>query len=191
VDENESARLAHVLETALTVFTRHGFRKTSIEDIAKAAGISRQGIYFHFKNKDELLRASVQKSLDAGLRAANEILDDDRLTLEEKLLQALDKRFGRYAGLFNPDASDIETQCERILGDAVGKYRSAFQRKLETAILASSARKTKGAEKHASTIANMLCACGLTWKHSLSSQQEFLEKMRDAIRLCCRELAGD
>jgi hypothetical protein len=62
---------------------------------------------------------------------------------------------------------------------------------LETAILASSAKKTKGAEKRASTIANMLCACGLTWKHSLSSQQEFLEKMRDATRLCCRELAGD
>ena len=180
-----------MLETALTVFTRHGFRKTSIEDIAKAAGISRQGIYFHFKNKDELFRASVQKSLDTGLRAANEILDDDRLTLEEKLLQALDKRFGRYAGLFHPDASDIETQCERILGDAVGKYRSAFQRKLETAILASSAKKTKGAGKRASTIANMLCACGLTWKHSLSSQQEFLEKMRDAIQLCCRDLAGD
>ena len=191
MDENDSARLAHVLETALTVFTRHGFRKTSIEDIAKAAGISRQGIYFHFKNKDELFRASVQKSLDTGLRAANEILDDDRLTLEEKLLQALDKRFGRYAGLFHPDAADIETQCERILGDAVGKYRSAFQRKLETAILASSAKKTKAAGKRASTIANMLCACGLTWKHSLSSQQEFLEKMRDAIQLCCRDLAGD
>jgi hypothetical protein len=61
-------------------------------------------------------------------------------------LQALDKRFGRYAGLFHPDASDIETQCERILGEAVGKYRSAFQRKLETAILASSAKKTKAAE---------------------------------------------
>ena len=191
MDQNDSARLAHVLETALTVFTRHGFRKTSIEDIAKAAGISRQGIYFHFKNKDELFRASVQKSLDTGLRAANEILDDDRLTLEEKLLQALDKRFGQYAGLFPPDASDIGTQCERILGDAVGKYRSAFQRKLETAILASSAKKTKAAGKRASTIANMLCACGLTWKHSLSSQQEFLEKMRDAIQLCCRDLAGD
>ena len=187
----ESARQAHVLEAALAVFARHGFSKTSIEDIAKAAGISRQGIYFHFKNKDELLRASVQKSLDAGLRATNEILDDDRLTLEEKILQALDERFGRHAGLFHPDASDIATQCERILGDAVGKYRSAFQRKLETAILASSAKKTKAAEKRASTIANMLCACGLTWKHSLSSQQEFLEKMRDAIRLCCRELAGD
>jgi AcrR family transcriptional regulator len=59
VSANESARLAHVLETALTVFTRYGFRKTSIEDIAKAAGISRQGIYFHFRNKDEIFRVLV------------------------------------------------------------------------------------------------------------------------------------
>jgi AcrR family transcriptional regulator len=191
VDENESARLAHVLETALTVFTRHGFRKTSIEDIAKAAGISRQGIYFHFKNKDEIFRASVQKSLDDGLRAANRIFDNDRLTLEEKLLQALDERFGRHAGLFHPDASDIATQCERILGDALGKSRSTFQKKLETTILASSAKKTKGADKRAAIIANMLCTCGLIWKHSLPSRQEFLEKMRDAIQLCCRDLVGD
>jgi AcrR family transcriptional regulator len=188
VGENESARLAHVLEKALTVFTRHGFRKTSIEDIAKAAGISRQGIYFHFKNKDEIFKASVQKSLDDRLRAANKIFDDDRLTLEEKLLQALDERFGRYAGVFHPDASDIVTECERILGDAVGKNRSAFQRKLETAILASSAKKTKGAGKRAATIANILCTCGLTWQNSLSSRQEFLEKLRDAIHLCCRDL---
>ncbi len=188
MDENESARLAHVLETALTVFTRHGFRKTSIEDIAKAAGISRQGIYFHFKNKDEVFRASVQKSLDDGLRAANKIFDDDRLTLEEKLLQALDERFGRHAGLFHSEASDIVTQCERILGDAVGKSRSTFQKKLETVILASSAKRTKGADKRAAIIANMLCTCGLSWKHSLPSQQEFSEKMRDAIHLCCRDL---
>jgi AcrR family transcriptional regulator len=180
-----------VLETALTVFTRHGFRKTSIEDIAKAAGISRQGIYFHFKNKDEIFRASVQKSLDDGLRAANRIFDNDRLTLEEKLLQALDERFGRHAGLFHPDASDIATQCERILGDALGKSRSTFQKKLETTILASSAKKTKGADKRAAIIANMLCTCGLIWKHSLPSRQEFLEKMRDAIQLCCRDLVGD
>jgi len=96
--------------------------------------------------------------------------------------------FGRYAGLFYPDASDIVTQCERILGDAVVKSRSTFQKQLETAILASSAKKTKGAEKRAATIANMLCTCGLTWKHNLSSRQEFLEKMRDAIHLCCRDL---
>jgi AcrR family transcriptional regulator len=184
----ESARQAHVLETALTVFARHGFTKTSIEDIAKAAGISRQGIYLHFKNKDEIFSASIQKTLDDGLQAANKVFDDDRLTLEAKLLKALDEWFGRHVGLFHPEASDLGAQCERLLGDAVENSSSSFQKKLEKVILASSAKKTKGADKRASTIAQMLCACGLTWKRNFSSRQEFLEKMRDAIHLCCRDL---
>jgi AcrR family transcriptional regulator len=184
----ESARQAHVLETALTVFVRHGFRKTSIEDIAKAAGISRQGIYLQFKNKDEIFSASIQKALDDRLQAANKIFDDERLTLEEKLFKALDEWFGRHVGLFHPEASDLAAQCERVLGDAVGKSNSSFQKKLEKVILESSAKKTKGADKRAATIADMLCACGLTWKHSFSSRQEFLEKMCDAVHLCCRDL---
>src|SRR3979411_687124 len=183
----ESARQAHVLETALAVFARHGFSKTSIEDIAIAAGISRQGIYLHFKNKDEIFSASIQKRLDDGLQAANRILDDNRLTLEEKLLKALDEWFGRHIGLLDPEASDLVAQCERVLGDAVGKSRSSFQKKLEKVILARSAGKTKGAGKRAATLADMLCACGMTWKHSFSSRQEFLKKMCDAIHLCCRD----
>ena len=188
MDRDGSARQTHVLETALTVFARHGFSKTSIEDIAKAAGISRQGIYLHFRNKDEIFSASIQKALDDGLHAANKVFDDDRLTLEEKLLKALDEWFGRHVGLFRPEASDLVAQCERVLGDAVAKSSASFLKKLEKVILTSSARKTKGANKRAATIADMLCACGLTWKHSLTSRQEFLEKMRDAIRLCCQDL---
>jgi AcrR family transcriptional regulator len=185
----ESARQAHILETALTVFARHGFSKTSIEDIAKAAGISRQGIYLHFKNKDEIFSASIQKTLDDGLQAANKVFEDDRLTLEAKLLKALDEWFGRHVGLFHPEASDLRAQSERLLGDAVEKSISSFQKILEKVILASSAKKTKSAEKRAATIADMLCACGLIWKHSFSSRKEFLEKMGDAIHLCCRDLS--
>ena len=188
MDGKESSRQAHVLETALTVFLRHGFRKTSMEDIAKAAGISRQGIYLHFKDKDAIFSASMQKTLDDGLQAANRLLDDDRLALEEKLLKALDEWFGRHVGLIDPEASDLVVQCERVLGDAIGKSRSAFQKKLEKVIRARSARKTKGADKRAATIADMLCACGMIWKHSFSSRQEFLKKMCDAIHLCCRDL---
>ena len=109
--------------------------------------------------------------------------------LEETLLKALDEWFGRHIGVLDSEASDLVEQCERVLGDAVGKSRSAFQEKLEKVILARSARKTKGADKRAATIADMLCACGMTWKHSFSSRQEFLKKMCDAIHLCCRDLS--
>jgi AcrR family transcriptional regulator len=132
IDGKESARQAHVLESALTVFLRHGFRKTSMEDIAQAAGISRQGIYLHFKDKDAIFSASVQKALDDGMQAANRILDDERVALEEKLLEALDEWLGRHIGLLDPEASDLKEQCERVLGDAVGKSRSAFQKARES-----------------------------------------------------------
>jgi AcrR family transcriptional regulator len=158
-----------------------------MENIAQAAGISRQGIYLHFKDKDAIFRSSIQKTLDDGLQAANRILDDDRLALEEKLLKALDEWFGRYVGLLDPEASDLVEQCERVLGDAIGKSRSAFQGNLEKVILARSARKTKGADKRAATIADMLCTCGEIWKFGFSARQDFVEKMRDAIRLCCRD----
>jgi AcrR family transcriptional regulator len=185
MDKKESARLAHVLETALTVFSRHGFRKTSIEDIAKAAGISRQGIYLHFKNKDEIFSASIQKALDDRLQAANRILEDDHLMLEEKLFKTLDEWFGRHVGLFHPEASDLTAQYERVLGDAVENSNSSFQKKLEQVIMSSS---KKAESARAATIADMLCACALTWKHHLSSRQEFSEKLYDAIHLCCRDL---
>lgn len=188
MDKKESARLAHVLETALAVFARYGFRKTSIEDIAKAAGISRQGIYLHFKNKDEILNASIHKSLDDGIEAAERILEDSRLTLEERLFGALDEWLGRHVGLLHPEASDLAAHCERILGSAVGEGESLFQKRLVQAILSSSSPEAGEREKRAETIVGMLYACAVTWKHTLQSRQEFAEKMRGAIQLVCRDL---
>lgn len=188
MDKKESARLSQVLETALVVFSRQGYRKTSIEDIAKAAGISRQGLYLHFKNKDEIFSASIQKSLDDGLQAANSILEDRSLTLEEKLLNVLDEWFGRHVGLLQPEASDLAVHCERLLGDLVGRKGSIFQQKLIKAIREASAEQTAESEQHALTVAEVLCACALTWKHTLDSRREFLDKLRGTIQLCCRNL---
>src|SRR5258708_1465939 len=156
--------------------------------LRKLPAFHARGFIFTLKIKMRSFSASIRKAVDDGLQAANKMFDDERLTLEAKLLKALDEWFGRHVGLFHPEASDLGAQCERLLGDAVEKKTASFQKKLEKAILASSAKKTKGADKRAATIADMLCACGLTWKHSLSSRQEFLEKMRGAIHLCCQDL---
>ena len=50
-------RAAHILDTARPVFVRYGFRKTSMTDIARAAGISRASLYLIFNSKEELFRA--------------------------------------------------------------------------------------------------------------------------------------
>jgi Ku protein len=156
-------------------------------DLAKhIAGISRQGIYLHFKNKDEIFSASIQKTLDNGLQAANKVFDDDRLTLEANYLKLW------MSGLV--DMSDSFILKRLILGLNVSAFLATLSKKAALHFKRNSKKsfwrrlRTKGADKRASTIANMLCACGLTWKHNFSSRQEFLEKMRDAIYLCCQDL---
>lgn len=45
----------HILDAAIAQFSEHGVAKTSLADIATAAGVTRGAIYWHFKNKTDLL----------------------------------------------------------------------------------------------------------------------------------------
>ncbi|MCP2003346.1 MULTISPECIES: multidrug efflux transporter transcriptional repressor AcrR [Buttiauxella] len=44
----------HLLDVAIRLFSQHGVSSTSLADIAKAAGVTRGAIYWHFKNKSDL-----------------------------------------------------------------------------------------------------------------------------------------
>ena len=186
MDGKEPNRLDHVLNKALQVFLQYGYRKTSVEDIAKAAGISRQGLYLHFKNKDEILGAAVRRSADDGLQTADAVLGDTNLGLEEKLLKCLNLWFGRHAGRLGVETSDLAPHCERILGDFVKRGDLSFQKRIERTVL-DLGKSVNSLDKQATAIAEILCACGLHWKHVLPSTQEFQEKMRETIDFCCRD----
>lgn len=45
----------HIIDAAIERFSEHGVSKTSLADIAAAAGVTRGAIYWHFKNKTDLL----------------------------------------------------------------------------------------------------------------------------------------
>lgn len=63
-------KITHILDAALPVFVRFGFRKTSMADIARAAGISRASLYLSFNSKEELFRAG---SIRAHARTLDEV----------------------------------------------------------------------------------------------------------------------
>ncbi|MEO0083640.1 MAG: TetR/AcrR family transcriptional regulator [candidate division WOR-3 bacterium] len=49
-----------VLKVAQDIFAKYGLSKTTIEDIAKAAGVGKSSIYYYFKNKDDIFRAVIE-----------------------------------------------------------------------------------------------------------------------------------
>lgn len=63
-----------LLDVAVAVFNERGYDGTSMEDLARAAGITKSSIYHHIKSKEELLERGVNRALDA-LNASLDSLD--------------------------------------------------------------------------------------------------------------------
>ena len=84
--EDKRARL---IETAMKLAYKHGFRETSLADIAEAAHVPVGNVYYYFKTKDELGEAVVERRL-AEFRAFREELD--RLSSPKERLFAFVER---------------------------------------------------------------------------------------------------
>src|SRR3954462_5588433 len=116
----DSGRRERVLAVALEVFGRYGFRKASMDEIARSADISRQGLYRHFANKDALFRAAVRQELDAALGDASRCLNEKGVGLERRVVAALDAWLGRYVGsMLAPDIGNLLHSPAMKLDDIV------------------------------------------------------------------------
>lgn len=54
-----------ILDVAVRVFRERGYDGSSLDDVARAAGITKASIYYHVRGKEELLARGVGRALDA------------------------------------------------------------------------------------------------------------------------------
>lgn len=63
-----------VLDVAAAVFAQYGFKRTTMNDIAEAAGISRPALYLMFDNKEHLFHELAEYRINLALKASREAL---------------------------------------------------------------------------------------------------------------------
>ena len=59
--EEAAVTRATLLKTALAVFSATGYAAATLDDVAKAANVTRGAIYWHFKSKADLYNTLVQE----------------------------------------------------------------------------------------------------------------------------------
>lgn len=64
------------MATAIDCFARYGYAGTSIDRIARAAGVTKGALYYHFRDKEELLFAAVKERIDSWERFVVERVGD-------------------------------------------------------------------------------------------------------------------
>src|SRR6516225_7385843 len=86
-----------ILDAAMRVFRRHGFRRSSIEQAAEEAGLTRQALYHHFASKEALFRAVLERLYADALAAeasASKAAEDRGSGLADILIGEIAARLG-------------------------------------------------------------------------------------------------
>lgn len=181
-----------LLRTAIGVFARFGYRKTSMDEIARAAGLSRQALYLRFGSKEELFRAMVTHLLESSLRGATAALTDDARPIRERLVRGFDEWVGWYIDMVHgPGVSELLAASAALVQPVIDEHEAAFQRELVKAIRGSglaAAHKPSGVSARQLAQTLQVLARGL--KPTVSTRAAFTEGIDQAVRALCTPL-GD
>jgi TetR/AcrR family acrAB operon transcriptional repressor len=80
-----------LLDAALQVFNHKGYAQTTLEEIAKEAGVTRGALYWHFNNKFEMFQMVLQGVYEKVSERILEIVESDQSALNK--LQNLFQEF--------------------------------------------------------------------------------------------------
>jgi TetR/AcrR family transcriptional regulator, regulator of autoinduction and epiphytic fitness len=184
-----NAREERILAAALQVFARYGFRKASMDDIARSADISRQGLYLRFASKDALFRAAARHELDTALGEVSRCLDEEGVGLERRVVGALDAWLGRYVGsMLAPEIGSLFQNPAMRLGDVVNPASGSFDDRLAAAIAAAMSEndvKRLGMTPEEVAAALRTVAHGARYQSNVlaESREEFVGRLTAAVHV--------
>lgn len=90
----ESTRDA-ILDATDRLMARYGFRKMSMDDVAKEAGVSKRSIYVHFENKEDVGLSSIGRVVENVHVELRAIADSDTSATERISLMLVRRVLGR------------------------------------------------------------------------------------------------
>lgn len=82
-------RRNEILDVAERLFCTNGYDNTSTNDILAEIGIARGTLYYHFKNKEDILDAMIDRILDETVRKAESIALDESVPVLERLTKTV------------------------------------------------------------------------------------------------------
>ena len=125
-------RQRRILDAALSVFTRRGYREASVDDIAEEAQTSKGGVYFHFPGKHHIFRTLLDLSAHRLLDRVNEAIaaETDPIARAEAALLTVLRAFAGHralARLFMVEAlgagAEFQQRLLEVHDDFIGVIR--------------------------------------------------------------------
>ena len=178
--DDTTPKQQQILQAAWDVFFQYGYRRTSMADIAKAAGLSRPALYLEFANKEAIFRALVSAGLDESLVLMKDILAREG-SAGAKLETAIDRTVIEHHRVL--DSSPHGHEVFDLKNDMAKDLMDLWKADLEKILLdffQSHVASTKDASDLATLAINSIMG--------LKSQEKPAEELALQARSICRSL---
>jgi TetR/AcrR family transcriptional regulator, regulator of autoinduction and epiphytic fitness len=184
---------AAILEAAQKLFSQYGYRRTSIDDIAREAEIAKGTVYLSFKSKEQIFRALCENLAERVVTdaAAAASLDGP---LENRLRAILEAKYGLYFELVkrSPHAAELMDSKNRLSADLFipsdKKYARILRETIDTAMnrgdIAAGELGLDGA-----ALAELLMASASGIEKSVTQPAILHRRLKELTRLACAALA--
>jgi AcrR family transcriptional regulator len=100
MDQNKDEIRENIVKIASTIFGRFGFKKTTVDEIAKAARKGKSTIYYYFTSKEDIFKSVIEKEAQY-LRSELIAVLGQKLTPQEKLKKYILTRISVFKNLVN------------------------------------------------------------------------------------------
>jgi AcrR family transcriptional regulator len=180
-------RRAAILDAALKLFSQYGYRRTSIDDIARAAEIAKGTVYLSFKSKEEIFRALCESLIERTESAAKVARASDG-PIDERLVAVLEAKFGLlfetvYRSAHAAELMDSKNRLSADLFAQSGRrYMKVLREMIEEATRAGELAPSRMA-LDADDLAEMLVAAAHGVENNATSRARYHRRLREMVRV--------
>ena len=194
--ERQSTTRQLLLVAATQEFSAFGYRRTSMEAIARNAGLSRATVYLHWSSKQALFRDLVT-TLHTDRTAAMENALRSEGDVETRLTRLLLARYDSFVQITagSPAAADLYDSHDRICGDVALAAEARARELVSTFVRGAASRREidlRRAELSVSLLVDLLLGLGHAAKGNdpaAVTLESYQENLAASVRLVVRGLA--
>ncbi|MEP2717861.1 helix-turn-helix domain-containing protein [Pseudophaeobacter sp.] len=178
-----------ILAAAWAGFSAYGFRKTSMDDIARAAGMSRPALYLHFKNKEAIFRSLVESYYAEAAREIAAALAEEG-TLHQRLQRAFAAHGGQTMEAMMSSAHGMELfeATMNVAGDMIDEGEAQLQGLYTQWLTAEAAQDRLKLTADAAALGRLFCACLKGVKHTSQNYEDYQAGVANYAALCAQAL---
>ena len=185
-----SNREQEIITAAINVFSRYGFRKTIMADIASETGISRQTLYASYASKEDILAAAVKHSMKEileNLTQSWEMLD----TINEKLESYFEIAIFPYFDLLRamPDYEDLMNGFNQA-GKAEKERAIEQKKKLFQSLFENYQEQLEATDTSPYDLADLFCSSSENFMHT-ANDRAHLERLTNSLKMATLSLLGE